>query len=355
MKNNKLVRSLVFTFLVFTLLVTLCDLFEYNNDHSSQRLQTYQNLKKNTVDAVIVGTSGMDRFWIGAKAYEEYGMTVYPVTIEAMPSWVTIPMLKEATKKQNPKLVIMDMRSFVGSYPEGTTKFDVHSRRAIDILDLFSMTRLEAIINTHKVIRQAEVEDAPLIDISYFLSFVRYHGKWEEEGFTFDELKNPESKYMGFYMHKNFTTSPIQEYTPTVVTEERIPLDPIAQTWFENFIEYIETQDYEVLFMQTPSTRTKTEAGRLNTLSDYLDELGYKYLVLDIDEDMYDLENDFYNDGHVNYYGAEKFTEWFAEYLDANYDLPDHRGDKKCSDWVGVYDVIKQQVEKFEQAADTTK
>ena len=352
MKNKKLVRSLVFVVLVFALLLTLCDLFEYNNDHSSQRLQTYQDLKRNSVDAVILGTSGMDRFWIGAKAYEEYGISMYPITTEGMPSWVTLPMLKEAEKRQNLKLVVMDMRSFVGDYPKDSLKFDVQSRKAIDILDLFSMTRLEAIINTHKAIKQAEVEDAPAIDISYFLSFVRYHGMWEEEGFSFDELKNPKSKYMGFYMHKDYTTSPMLDYTPTVETDERIPLDPVAQTWLDKFLSYIGKQDYEVLFLQTPSTRTKTEAGRLNTLSDYLEARGYTCMVLDIDESIYDLEADFYNDGHVNYYGAEKFTEFFAEYLKENYDLPDRRGDKKSAAWEGVYDVIKQQVTKFEEAAE---
>lgn len=352
MKNKNLVRSLVFVVLVFALLITLCDLFEYNNDHSSQRLQTYQDLKRNSVDAVILGTSGMDRFWIGAKAYEEHGISMYPITTEGMPSWVTIPMLKEAEKRQNLKLVVMDMRSFVGDYPKDSQKFDIQSRRAIDILDLFSMTRLEAIINTHKAIRQAGVEDAPAIDISYFLSFVRYHGMWEEEGFSFDELKNPKSRYMGFYMHKDYTTSTIQEYTPTVETDERIPLDPVAQTWLDKFLGYIGKQDYEVMFLQTPSTRTKTEAGRLNTLRDYLEARGYNCMVLGIDESIYDLENDFYNDGHVNYYGAEKFTERFAKYLKENYDLPDRRGDKKCVAWEGIYDVIKQQVTKFEEAAE---
>ncbi len=352
MKNKNLVRSLVFGVLVFALLLTLCNLFEYKNNYSSERLQTYQDLKKNSVDAVMIGTSGMDRFWIGAKGYEDYGITMYPVTTDAMPSWVTIPMLKEAEKRQNLKLVVMDMRSFVGSYPKGTTKFDIQSRRAIDILDFFSMTRLEAIINTHKAIRQAKVEDAPAIDISYFLSFVRYHGMWEEEGFSFDELKNPKSKYLGFYMHDVNTISPILDYTPTVETDERIPLDPIAQTWLDKFLEYVGKQDYEVLFLQTPSTRTKTEAGRLNTLKDYLEARDYTCMVLGIDESIYDLKNDFYNDGHVNYYGAEKFTERFAKYLKENYDLPDRRGDKKCVAWEGVYDVIKQKVAKFEEAAE---
>ncbi len=350
MKNKKLVRSLVFAVLVFALLFTLCDLFEYSNNHSSQRLQTYQDLEKNTVDAVFVGTSGLDRFFIGPKAYEEYGMTVYPITTEAMPSWVMIPMLKEATKKQDPKLVMIDMRSFLSNYPEGTSKFDVHSRRVIDILDFFSMTRLEAIVNTHKVLR-AEVEDAPLIDLSYYLSFIRYHGKWEEEGFSFDELENPKSKYMGFFMHNTLSVSPIMEYKPTVETDERIPLEEVSQYWLDELLKYVEKQDYEVVFIQTPNTRTRNEAGRLNTMSDYLSERGYECLIYDIDEETYDLETDFYNDGHVNYYGAEKFTDMFAEYLNENYDLPDRRGDKDCKDWEGVYDVIKNQIKKYEKSA----
>lgn len=350
MKNKKLVRSLVFAVLVFALILTLCDLFEYGNDHASQRIETYQQLEKNTVDAVFVGTSGMDRYWIGPKAFEENGITAYSLSTEAMPTWLLKSMLIEATDNQSPKLAIIDMRSFMLSYDGGEIN-DVRSRRVIDVLDFFSYSRLNAINRTLKVLSKWD-DDTSRFDMSFFFSFIRYHSLWEEESFSFDELKDPESKYMGFYVHENLSIAPISKIGADVTTQEREPLDPLCEQQLYELLDYVAKQDYEVLFLDTPHCYNELEAKRMNTLCDILDEEGVSYFVPGVDRELYDLETDFYNDGHVNYYGAEKFTEMFAEYLNENYDLPDRRGDEDCDDWVGVYDVIKAQIKKFEQAAE---
>lgn len=87
----------------------------------------------------------------------------------------------------------------------------------------------------------------------------------------------------------------------------------------------------------------------MNTLCDILDERGYKYIRFPLDEKIYDKTKDFIDDGHVNYYGAEKFTPVFAKYLVENYDLPDHRDDVRCiEDWVGPYDTIKKRIASWE-------
>ena len=52
MTKNQIIRTVAFLLVVFTLLLALCDLFEYENSHISKRIETYQHLEKNTVDAV---------------------------------------------------------------------------------------------------------------------------------------------------------------------------------------------------------------------------------------------------------------------------------------------------------------
>ncbi|MBO5936208.1 MAG: hypothetical protein J6Q79_01180 [Clostridia bacterium] len=61
MTKNQIIRTVAFLLVVSVLLLTLCDLFEYENSHISERIETYQDLPRNTVDAVMVGTSGIDR------------------------------------------------------------------------------------------------------------------------------------------------------------------------------------------------------------------------------------------------------------------------------------------------------
>ena len=350
MTKKQILRTVAFLLVVSVLLLTLCDLFEYENSHISERIDTYQDLPRNTVDAVMLGTSGMDRYWITPKGYEKFGLTVYPLSTDASPAWMIKIMLKEAVKRQNPKLVIIDMRAFTNSYNEGSKKFDAASRRVIDGLDFFSFTRFEAISTTLKLRMKTGDEEAERYDPSYFFSFIKYHSKWEFDNFSFDELDNPRSESLGFYMHSNNSIKRQGEYFESAQTDERGALDPIVEEVFYDLLDYLKKQDYQVLFLDTPHCHSANEAKRMNTICDILTENGFSYLLCDLDS-KYNRQEDFYNDGHVNYYGAEIFTEWFGEYLKSSYDFPDRRLDKKCDkDWIGVYDYVKDGIQIFEDA-----
>lgn len=351
MTKNQIIRTVAFLLVVSVLLLALCDLFEYENSHISERIETYQQLPKNTVDAVMVGTSGIDRYWITPKAYEEHGITAYPLSTDGMPSWMVKIMLKEAAKNQKFKLAIIDMRAFLNTYKEGSHKFDAASRRVIDGLDFFSFTRYEAINTTLKLRMRTGDPNAERYDPSYFLSFIKYHSKWEEEGFSFDEIKDQESLSLGFLMHSGASVKRQGKDIKTVKSNERMALDPICQDVLYDLLDFLKDQDYQVLFFDTPHCHSATEAKRMNTMCDILESKGFSYLVCDVNDGQYNLKNDFYNDGHVNYYGAEKFTAWFGEYLKNSYDFPDRRLDKKCDkDWIGVYDYIKEGIKVFEEA-----
>lgn len=346
MKKSRFIRSVVFILLVGVLLYGLCDMFEHNNDYIIQRFNTYDSFDENTVDVAFIGTSGMDRYWIAAKAFEESGITAYSFSSDATPSWLYMSLLKQVTKKQSPKLVIFDMRPFLNTYKKGKIN-DTASRRVIDSLDFFSLSRFDAIDRSLEVLSEYN-DDISRYDASYFLSFIKYHNMWEDSA-SFDELKDPESDYLGFFIHDTLTTKSADGVEKKPATDERLPLDELCLSQLNELLDYVETQDYEVLFLDTAHTYKENEQERLNTLCDILDERNIKYVINTLDEDMYDFDTDFYNSRHVNYYGAEKFTAWFRDYLLENYDLPDHRDDENCKSWYGVYDNIKDKVASLEK------
>lgn len=51
-----------------------------------------------------------------------------------------------------------------------------------------------------------------------------------------------------------------------------------------------------------------------------------------------DWQHDFYNSKHVNYVGAEKYTDYLVKYINENYELPDRRGDERYKSWEKAYD-----------------
>ena len=60
-----------------------------------------------------------------------------------------------------------------------------------------------------------------------------------------------------------------------------------------------------------------------------------------------DYSHDFYDYGHLNVYGATKYTLYFSKYLKERYDLPDHRDDQKYKSWDEEYESFKGQYKKL--------
>ena len=264
-------------------------------------------------------------------------------------------LLKEAEKNQDLKLAIIDMRPFLLTYKGQTARYDAYSRKVIDALPFFSLSRFDAINRTQEVVYQ-EVEGSSRFDLSFFLTFIKYHSKWEEDDFSFDELQDRETENLGFLMHQKASLAKMKEEKKILKTDERMDLYPLCEQGLYELLGYVEDKDYEVLFLNTPHYLDKTEAARLNTLCDILDKEGYAYANYEFDPEVYSFKQDFYNDGHTNFYGAEKFTSIFGEYLKENYDFPDRREDENCDeDWDGVHDKMKQTIAQWEEIAAKKK
>ncbi|MBR5507705.1 MAG: hypothetical protein IKV88_06650, partial [Clostridia bacterium] len=247
-------------------------------------------------------------------------------------------------------LVVADMRAFTVGYSKNTQNPEVFSRQVLDVLPFFSKTRSEAIERAIKYIERNN--GGKKVDkSSLYIPFLKFHPKWAEDNFTFRKLLDWKSNYLGFYMSKTLSVRQESITVRTEQTNEKKALIETAEKNLYEIIAYCKEKGYELLFVNTPHYLSPHEEERMNTIEDILEEEGIPYVNYDVvDESVYSLEEDFYNDGHVNYYGAEKFTADFAKYIDENYDLPDRRGDEDVSkDWDGVYDKIKKQIKKWEK------
>lgn len=353
MIKKQLVRAVAFLLVMLTMFCFLSDVFENGSNRvNTYTARTYFELEKDTLDVAFLGTSGIDRYWLAAKAYEERGIASYAFGINGYPAWLMLPMIKEFVKSHDTlKLLVIDMRAFNASYIGADKKrYDTRARTVIDALPFFSAARLGCINKTLEVISE-NVEGENRFDLSYFFTFINYHSRWSEDNFDiYSETEYETSPYMGAFMHKSLSIRPNPKPMLTCVTDERKALDPLCLDTLYELLDYFDTQDFEVLFLSTPNEQSERDARRLNTMCDILDEKGYKYLCCDLDENMYDLHEDFYNPDHVNYYGSEKFTAWLMNYFEGRYELPDRRGDERYSQWEGTYDNVKKTISEWEAA-----
>ena len=67
---SQIAKVVIFLGIFCVILYFLCDIFEYGNNYISQRYDLYKSFEPDTIDAVIIGTSGVDRSWIAAKGFD---------------------------------------------------------------------------------------------------------------------------------------------------------------------------------------------------------------------------------------------------------------------------------------------
>lgn len=358
MTKKQGIGTVAFLLIAVLIIIVMSDLFESENtSNRDMRFYTYRHLPKDTIDAVFIGTSGVDRYWMAPKAYEEYGMTVYPLCTDSMPSWLYTNVIEEAYAHQNPQLLLIDIRAFT-RVDESIEKADVRARRVLDSgFRLFSWNQIKAGYKTMKWIQSID-ETAPKFDISYFLPFVKYHTKWKEGDFSIGKnLGGRDHKYGGFMMSSTLSVKTFELEANKFNFEVREDLDPLCERELHNVIDYVKEKNVKVLFVDTPQYMDEEQIGRVNRVYDILEEEGMDYVHFYSDKtengftiDL-DAKKDFFDDiGHVNYYGSEKFMDAFAAYLDENYDLPDRRNDEDVKEyWDGKYDAIKKKIKKYEK------
>lgn len=356
MTKKEVLRCIAFGLLLCVVLVMLCGLFENkNNSNWEKRLSAYKEYPKDTVDAIYVGTSGADRYWIGAKAYQDYGMTVYPISTDGLPAWLYTNAMEFALLTQDPELVILDMRSFADqSSPDD---MDVCARRFLDALDFGSPLWFRTALKSMEKIHEVDNTKSRL-DLSFLLSFIRFHPQWAEDDYLFsNQIGDKPSPYNGFFMNSSLTAfpepiDPIQH--DNTITQE---LTPLCEEALYEIIDFAQEHDLEILFVDSPKIQTEIDAGCSNYLYDLLDAKGIPYVTF-YDTSVpvggctldFDYEKDFYNEGHVNFYGAVKYTDALAAYLNENYNLPDRRGEEATDAiWSGTYEKILKTVASYEE------
>lgn len=359
MTKKQFVRCIAFFAVLCLLVVCLCDFFRLvNNSNYSKRFYSYQKLEKGTVDTVVVGTSGMDRYIIPSQIYEEYGATVYPLAVDAMPCWLYIDVIKEALRYQDPELFILDIRAF-GQGNQSADTLDIRARRVLDSMDFFSPNRISAAFKTMNMVHQADAKQ-PKFNASYLFSFIKYHTMWEEKDFRFEEhIGREEHMYGGFFINSELSVL-AEEQEPSVLKADKYTdLDPLSEAALHELIDFIREEELNVLFFESPRVLEGMEKGRTNRIFQILEQENMPFLHYYTNEAdgrfaiPLDHKEDFYNAGHVNYYGAAKVTEALGAYLDEHYDLPDRRGEEAVQkDWEGVHQRLLERIEKMEKKKD---
>lgn len=291
---------------------------------------TFYDEPKNTIDIVYLGSSNAYAHFNTVLAYNEYGFTTGLVANDSQPFPFIKYLIIESRKYQNPELYIIDIATLQKNFSEYE---EAEIRKTADSMK-FSKNRIAAINETLGYI---DIDKSEYVN--YYFSFLKYHNMWKD--ITSDNFKKPDYLYKGF-LFSNVTSeiNPQNSYIwPS--DEEMLPYE--SEQALLDLISYIKDNNLNVLFI-IPKRIFGTQSlyRRFNSVISIIEENDLKLINFNTLEDFdINFNTDLYNYAHLNIYGSTKYTLYFSKYLKENYNLKDHRGDKKYNSWNEEYNRFK--------------
>lgn len=305
---------------------------------------SFYDQEEDTDDVVGIGSSNLYTTINIPMAFHEAGFAQWNIASGAQPFTAAKDLIQEAEKTQDPKLYIINLQSVHDLYNDPVVV------RRVSINMPRSLNRVEAIRN---MMRSLSPEDTTSFWDYYFV-YPFFHNKWTELKWTdffqakrANESRAVENVYSGFtnstYDASDWHNSLIDD--PTMYFAAPQPLPEDAEAYLRELLEYCQTLGKDVLFLAHPSVLGEEHYGMINYAIDIIESYGFDGLnaSMYMDEMGLKIDEDFWDGGHMNAYGAAKFTKWFCGYLKEHYDLPDHRGEEKYQLWEDNYATDRRQ------------
>lgn len=342
--NNKCnykepIQIFIFIAIFLALLLPVSYMVRTNGD-VKDRFAGFYAEKKDSLDVIMIGSSPVFPYYAAPKLWGETGIAMYPLSTNVQRPAAMRYLVEEAEKTQSPSLYIFEMRMFTME-EEGLMNNMAYTRGVTDNLR-YSPLRVRAI-------QGLVPEDDEEGRLSYYLDIMKYHTNWKM-------LALP-SEWANMFYHNSH---PLKGYTfrdevgpqpmPSCGGDQGVLAMPKKQeAYLRELIAYLQERGEEALFIVSPYGESLEEQQMFNYMAGIVEESGYAFLNMN---DYYDeigiiFEEDFADYGsHTNAVGAEKCTDFLGNYLKANYELFDHRGDAFYDSWDNSYTLwLKRQDE----------
>lgn len=348
LKIKRLISFIIFIVLASGMLLLTTYLFR-NTTYDRQHIIGLKQEKSNSLDMVYIGGSAAFVYWQPMKAWNDYGFTSYLAATNTLQAENIKYYIKEVLKNQNPKVFVIGLRAF--QYWDSSL-VELGVRNGTDSMDV-SLDRLQMV--HYCLLNKTLTDEQKKDELSYYLDIAKYHT-------NYDVLKTP----LNWQLILNTCSVPTKGFEwipahktlekPTCNTiTEKVDLAEGAHKVLIDLLDYCKQKDLTVLFVVCPYVLAEEDQMKYNTMKDIIESYGFDYLNANeyYDDMNLDFSKDFYEENHVNCFGAEKYTAFLEDYLVKHYDLPDKREDASYSSWDMNYVAFKEQEKNVKQAIET--
>ena len=290
--------------------------------------------RNDTMDIMYIGSSNVYMHFNSTLAYDKYGFTTGIFALGAIPFMTSKYMIEETLKYQNPKLFIIDLSTVA---TDSKIVFTENNVRNVTNSFKKSNNRINLLNEMQNKLKENKIKTDE--KYTFYYPFLLYHNSWKslnQEKFT-----KSNNYFKGYYLSneqiKNISYSDLK-WDNDVEELQKYNSKVLIDT-----LNYLKEKNLNVIFTVPIRNYDLHDKRKINRAIEIIESYGYDVINFNnIETKIVNFKTDLFNWGHLNVYGATKFTLYFSKYLKENYDLPDHRNDKKYLSWNNEYDRFKK-------------
>lgn len=317
---KSLIKSITLSLIVFILLSLLSSVL-VRPGHSAKLYQGWYS-KDSQYDVLLLGSSHMNGMLDPQVLFNTYGISSFNYGTGGQPIDVTYYLLKEALKTHpDTKIVALDVYylGLTNQYGE-----EGYIRNVLDNMK-FSQNKLDAIMNC----------TPPEQRLYYIFPILKYKNRWNsltEKDFNINMRLNPETT--GFEAGDN-------KYGADIASEQYSnkigDIPDKTKEYLYKFINLSKEKEFKLILINAPYDYSSNnhsywyidDAAMYNKVSEIAKSNNIPFIDYSQKKKMeqinFNFKEDMNNVGHTNIYGANKVSLDFAEFLNKNYKLTDHR------------------------------
>ena len=306
---------------------------------TTSTVHQFYEMEKDSVDVLFLGSSVMVNSMSPQEIYNTCGIRSYNLGSEQQSIFLSYYWFKEALRFQSPKAVVVDLRFLFEVHPQETINTrETLTRKAIDPMQ-WSEVKREAVKDICSI-------DPAQSQISYYLTNVRYHGRWTDFNMAdFNEEEYVHSELKGY--------SPLAEYGGKTYNtfdfhgeiQEKREMHPVMLEYMNRMVDACKERGIRLILISLPGS-PMGEATH-NACVAYAEEKGLDYYNM--------CTTELYNEigatlprentvSHSNLWGSIKLSDYMGKLLSEKYGVPSVK-DEQYESTKGYYEQIKADCE----------
>ncbi len=269
----------------------------------------YQSEAKNSLEILAFGNSDLYAGFTPLSLYEDYGYTSYSCGVSKQDLRGVYNLLKDSTKYQSPKLVILE---------------------------------------TDCIYYKTKKKNETVEDFTNKAFFIfRNHGRWKKLK-PIDFIKMPNSKTKDYLKGHVFRDNDSNfKFSPYMGDENASPelIKKLNLGYLNKIVNLCKDKKYQILFIEFPSA-TSWNYAKHKGVKEYIKDKDIPFIDMNLNVEEIGIRWDdhFFDRGnHLNCFGAKIATKYIGKYLEENYQLTDYRNNPKYHEWDKCLELYNKQ------------